>query len=156
MKIAVKRDQFVGGFLVLIGVVYFLLSGSIDFPMAPDYPGPKAFPYIAIFGLIVCGLGIFIQSTLSKVPQKMFMAREGWVDMIKSFAALVIYVVGLKFLGYFISTPVLLFALSTIFGKSVKVKLVGRIVFSLVITAAVYIFYVYGFSMKLPVGAIFR
>ena len=156
MKIAVKRDQFVGGFLILIGVVYLLLSGKIDFPMAPDYPGPKAFPYIAIFGLIVCGLGIFIQSTISKAPQKMFMAKEGWVDMIKSFSALVVYVVGLKFLGYFICTPVLLFVLSSFFGKTVKVKLVGRILFSILVTVFVYVFYVYGFSMKLPVGAIFH
>ncbi len=156
MKIAVKRDQFVGAFLILIGGVYFALAGKIDFPMAPDYPGPKAFPYIAIFGLIICGLGIFIQSTVSKVPQKMFMVRDGWVDLIKSFLALVVYVIGLKFLGYFISTPVLLFVLSVFFGKKVKVKLVGRILFAVLVTVAVYVFYVYGFGMKLPVGALFQ
>ncbi len=124
--------------------------------MAPDYPGPKAFPYIAVFGLIVCGLGIFIQSTLSKAPQKIFMVREGWVDLVKSFLALVVYVIGLKFLGYLICTPILLFALSVFFARKDKVKPLGRVIFAVLVTAAVYAFYVYGFGMKLPVGSLFQ
>ena len=156
MKSSVKRDQIVGAFLVALGVLYCLLTGKLDFPILPDYPGPKAFPYIAVFGLIVCGLGIFIQSTLSKAPQKTFMLREGWMDLIKSFLALVAYVVGLKFLGYFICTPLLLFVLSAFFARKDKVKLLGRAIFAVVVTAAVYAFYVYGFGMKLPVGSLFQ
>lgn len=156
MKIEVKRDQFVGLFLAAIGAAYGIMTGKLDFAMAPDYPGPKAVPYIGVFGLIVCGLGIFAQSTMSKKPQGVFMVREGWVDLGKSFLALLLYVVGLKYLGYLLSTPVLLFVLSTFFGKSLKVKLVGRILFAVLTTAAIYAFYTYGFSMKLPVGDFFR
>jgi len=156
MKIAVKRDQFVGAFLIIIGLVYGVMTAKLKYPMTAEYPGPKAFPYIGVFGLIVCGLGIFIQSTLDKKPQTVFMVKEGWLDLIKSFAALLVYVVGLKYLGYLVCTPVLLFVLSVFFAKKIKVKLLGRILFSVLTTAVIYAFYVYGFGMQLPVGALFQ
>lgn len=156
MKITVKRDQFVGAFLIVVGAIYGVMTSKIDFPMTAEYPGPKAFPYIGVLGLIVCGLGIFIQSTANKNPQPVFMMKEGWLDILKSFTALVLYVAGLNYIGYLISTPILLFLLSKFFAKKIKVSLKGRIIFSVLTTVVIYIFYVYGFDMQLPVGLLFQ
>lgn len=156
MKVVVKRDQFVGSFLILVGIVYGVMTSKLDYPMTADYPGPKAFPYIGVFGLIVCGLGIFIQSALNKKPQAVFMVKEGWWDLIKSFVALLFYVIGLKYLGYLICTPLLLFVLSIFFAKTIKVKLLSRILFSVLVTGFVYVFYVFGFGMQLPIGSLFQ
>ncbi|OQB98872.1 MAG: Tripartite tricarboxylate transporter TctB family protein [Spirochaetes bacterium ADurb.Bin110] len=49
MKIAIKRDQFVGIFLIVVGVIYGYMTSKIDFAMTAEYPGPKAFPYILTF-----------------------------------------------------------------------------------------------------------
>ncbi|OQB98989.1 MAG: Tripartite tricarboxylate transporter TctB family protein [Spirochaetes bacterium ADurb.Bin110] len=156
MKIAIKRDQFVGIFLIVVGVIYGYMTSKIDFAMTAEYPGPKAFPYIGVLGLIVCGLGIFIQSTTSKKSQPVFMMKEGWLDIFKSFTALILYVIGLNYIGYLISTPILLFFLSKFFAKKIKISLKGRIIFSILTTIVIYIFYVYGFDMQLPVGLLFQ
>ena len=156
MKIAVKRDQFVGVFCVAVGIAYGLMTAGLEQPMAPDYPGPKAFPYIGVFGLIVCGIGMFVQSTLNRKPQKAFMLKDGWLDVGKSFLALLAYFFGLLYAGYLISTPILLFVLSTIFKKAIKVSVPARLLFALLVTGAIWAFYVYGFGMKLPAGSLFR
>lgn len=155
MKTTIKRDQVVGVFLIVIGLIAGYLNSQLSIDMTFEYPGPKLFPYIGIFGLIVCGAGMFVESTKTKKPQDPFILKEGWIKLGKTFLVLVFYLVGLKYVGYLIATPFVLLILSTMFARDKSSKLSSRIIFSILATILVYIPYIYVFSMQLPKGEIF-
>ena len=77
----IKRDQITGAVLILLGAVVFLMTTTFSPPITAAYPGPRMLPSIAAFGFAVCGLGILVESTLSKKEQKAYMAKAGWVRM---------------------------------------------------------------------------
>ncbi len=113
-------------------------------------------PTLAVFGLIVCGLGIFLQSTLKNVKEKQFLGKDGWIRGGVTFLILILYVLGLKYIGYMISTTILLYVLATLFSKGKQTRVVARIVFSVSFTILVYLVYVQLFKLSLPAGSLFQ
>lgn len=151
----VKRDQLTGAVLVLIGIFFFILVSQFSVDIKPDYPGPKMFPLISVLGFIICGTGIFLQSTFSKKEEKKFLLKEGWIKIGISFGILILYVLAMKYLGYLISTPFVLFALCTFYAKGFASKILPRIIFSIAFTFISYVIYVYAFGLRLPGGILF-
>ena len=153
----IKRDQITGLALVVLGVIFGVMTSQFKKPFTPEYPGPKLMPYIAVFGLIVCGIGIFVNGCRQQAEDKPFLGKVGWTRVIVTFGILVVYMVGLQFLGYLISTPFALYAIVTYFAGSSKIetKLWARIVFSVVVSMAFWVMYVVLFSMPLPTGVLF-
>ena len=146
----VKRDQMVGIVTVILGIVIFAMIRDYPVPFTVEYPGPKAMPGLAAFGFVVCGLGIFLQSTLSKKAQKQFLVKEGWVRVGVVFLLLVVYVFLMKYLGFLIMTPIVCYALSTLFSKGWKSTIKGRVLFSVLFTLFVYFLYTKAFSLPMP------
>jgi putative tricarboxylic transport membrane protein len=154
--IKIKRDQIAGALLVIAGVVVTILVSQFSTPMTASYPGPKLMPLIAAFGLVVCGGGIFIIGTIKKGEEEPFLLKEGWMKIAVTAILLIVYVLCMKYLGYLISTPILLFVLSTLFAKGNKASLKARIIFSVGFTIALYIIYVYLFGLSFPTGLLFE
>lgn len=148
-----KKDHAVGGAVTLLGIAAMLLSMQIALKNASNDPGSRVFPMIAGAGLIVCGLGIFI--TAGKREQKVFLGKEGWLRVLLASAVMILYTLGLKYLGFLISTPLFLFAIISLFAQGKKSSLVGRIIYSLVVTGCVW--YVFGklLAVALPAGVLF-
>ena len=71
-----KRDQITGAVLVLLGIIVAVLVSQFKVPFAASYPGPKALPMIAVAGFIVCGAGIFVESTKSQKEEPVFLVKE--------------------------------------------------------------------------------
>ena len=153
----IKKDQITGLVLVLLGLAVAVLVSQFKKEMTAAYPGPKLFPLIAAFGFVVCGMGIFLTSTVDKKEEKVFLAKTGWLKLAVLFALMCAYIFFMKYFGYLIVTPFVLFAASTLIAKggNVKSSLVGRIVFSVVFSVIVYVMYVHMFSMTLPSGILF-
>ncbi|MGE4353380.1 MAG: tripartite tricarboxylate transporter TctB family protein [Oscillospiraceae bacterium] len=153
----VKRDQITGAGLIILGIAIAVLVSRFKMPMTAAYPGPKLFPLIAVFGFVICGLGIFLNSTFSNKPEKAFLMKEGWLKVGIAFAILCTYIFLMKYLGYLVVTPFALFAFSTLFarGGNVQSKLLYRIVFSVLFTLIIYVLYVNVFSLTLPRGLLF-
>lgn len=153
----IKKDQITGLVLIIVGLVFAYMTFQFKKPMTPEYPGPMLFPLIAVFGFVVCGLGIFLTSTFSKKEEQVFLMKEGWIKVIVTFIILCVYVFLMKYFGYLVVTPFVLFALSTIFAKGdgKEAKLVSRIVFSILFSILVYLLYVHVFSLTLPSGIFF-
>ena len=153
----VKRNQVTGLALIIIGLVFGYLTMQFDKPMTAAYPGPKLFPLIAVFGFIVCGLGIFIEGTFGKKEEKPFLSKTGWGKVVSMFLILVVYVFLMKYLGYLIVTPFALFATSTLIarGQDQHPRLRSRIIYSVAVTLLIYAMYVIAFGMTLPSGLLF-
>ena len=154
----VKRDQISGLALVILGIVLFILIGQFSKPLTAEYPGPRLMPGIAAFGLVVCGLGIFVKGCTQKTEDKVVITKAGLLRILISLAALWLYILGMRFLGFLIATPFLVYGLTTYFAKATKVetKLWVRIVFALVVTGVIWAMYVPLFGMELPVGELFE
>ena len=153
----IKRDQFTGLLLVVMGIIFAILTAKFKTPFTAEYPGPKMLPGIAIFGLIVCGAGVFVSGCRQKKEDAVFVNLRGWIRILGTFAILCVYVFLLKFLGFLIVTPFCLFALVTFFTKEspFESKLVTRIIFSVLVTLVIYGMYVPLFGMTLPSGLLF-
>lgn len=150
-----KRDQLTGTVLVILGIVVFAMTTTFSIPITAAYPGPRMLPTIAAFGFVVCGLGIFVESTISKKDEKTFLLKDGWIRVILTLIVIAAYIAGMTLAGYLIATPIILYVLTTMFAKSSKTSVKGRIIFSVVFSLVVYVIYVYAFGLTLPGGMLF-
>lgn len=153
----IKRDQVSGLAIVAIGLFFLYLTLQFKKPFSPSYPGPMLMPFIAEFGLIVCGLGIFLQGCKQKSEDKVFLNKEGFLRFVISFAILCLYIFAMKYLGFLLVTPFVLFGITCYFAKASKiaVKIPTVIIFSIVVTGVLYGMYVPLFGMTLPSGLLF-
>ena len=156
--VKIKRDQLTGLALILLGVVFAYFISQFKTPFTPSYPGPALLPGIGVFGLIVCGAGVFVNGCRQKDADTVFLHKDGWIRVLVSFVVLCLYVLAMKYLGYLIVTPFLLYGLTTYFAKAsgVVTKLWVRIVFSIVVSFAIWAMYVPLFGMTLPAGLLFE
>ena len=69
--------------------------------------------------------------------------------------ALMADVLAMKFVGYFIATPIFLFCLCTWYAKGYETKFWQRILFAAAVTAVIYLVYVIAFGYQLPAGELF-
>ncbi len=152
----IKMDQIIGTVLVLCGIIVAVLISRFSVPMTQKYPGPKLLPAIAAFGFIVCGGGIFIESSITKKETKTVMLPAGWLKIGVCLGILCLYVLLMKYFGFLIMTPVILYVLSTLFAKGYTCSWYGRLIYAVAVTGIVYVVYVYAFGLGLPAGMIFE
>jgi len=143
--------------LIAVGVVFAILTSGFGIDVKPDYPGPKLYPYIACFGLIVCGFGMLVQSIIKihKTGGERFLKREQWIKLGVVLGILIVYAGLLATIGFFIATPLACFALVTYFAREEQTRLVQRILYALVFTGILYLVYNVLFGMKMPSGMLF-
>lgn len=150
-----KRDQISGLIFVVIGIAVGIMISRFSVPFKASYPGPKAIPMLGVIGFIVCGGGIFLESTFSKKEEKTFLVKEGWIRAGVSLLMMLVYLILMNFLGFLIASPLALYAFSTYYAKGSKSTMKGRILFSVLLTAIVYVVYVFAFGLTLPAGMLF-
>ena len=154
----IKRDQLTGVLLILTGIFFAVLISQFKTPFTTSYPGPALLPGIGVFGLIVCGAGIFVNGCRQKDADTVFLSKADWLRVLITFVVLCLYVLAMKYLGYLIVTPFLLYGLTTYFAKAsgMNTRLWVRIVFSIVVAVAIWAMYVPLFGMTLPEGLLFE
>lgn len=150
-----KRDQITGAVLVLLGIVVAVMISQFSVPFGVSYPGPKALPSIAVVGFIVCGAGIFAESTKSQKEEPVFLVKEGWIRVAVSIALLAVYILAMKFVGYLIATPIVCYLLTTLYAKGSNSTTKGRLIYTAALTVILYVIYVFVFGLGLPAGELF-
>ena len=156
-----KREQVTGLVLMLLGVFFGYLTSQFSKPFTPEYPGPKLMPSIAGFGLVVCGFGVFVNGCIQNkkgVADKVFLNKEGWKRVLLTFALLCAYVFAMKYVGFLVATPIVVFIITSYFAKAsgYEVKLWVRILFAVLVAVLIYCMYVPLFGMTLPDGLLFE
>ena len=154
----VKRDQITGLALVVLGIVFMVLISQFKKPLTAEYPGPKLMPGIAALGLIICGLGVFVNGCRQKAADKVILIKAGLLRVVIVFAALCLYIFAMKYLGFLIVTPFLVYGLTTYFAKASKAetKWWVRVIFAVGVTLVIWLMYVQLFEMELPIGELFE
>ena len=148
----ISRNQITGVALAIVGVVVIILTMQFNTPIKAEYPGPKLFPLIAAVGLIGLGIGIFFQKDDSnKIEISATMVKR----ILLMILITALYILGLKYMGFILSTPFYLYVVAWLFTKASvenKSKWWHLLIFAVVVTAAIYCMYVYAFSLRLPRG----
>lgn len=102
------KDTITGVFSVALGSVYLISTTTIPLNEAGDEVGPRAFPYIIAFLVILCGLWLLGKEFLNRNRQPFsweFVAdRAVWVRIVLTMAAGICYGLVLDWLGYLIAT----------------------------------------------------
>ena len=87
--------------------------------------------------------------------EKPFLNKEGWIKALVAMVILAVYVFAASLIGYLIVTPFVTYGLTTLFAKGSKSTLKGRILYSVLLTAVIYVVYIYVFGLSLPSGSLF-
>ena len=151
-----KKDRLIGLISLVLGGIALALTMMIPMPASStsaSEPGPRLFPMIASVILIVCGLGLTLQKQKDYDP---YMTKEQVKRLGILFGAFVLYCAGLHFLGFIIATPILLFVTMTMFAGEKKPSLVVRLIYSIGLTAIIYLAFVVALKTNIPTGLLLR
>ncbi|MFH2115340.1 MAG: tripartite tricarboxylate transporter TctB family protein [Spirochaetota bacterium] len=158
-----KKNVFGGLFFALLGAVTLVLASRIQVRPNLIEPGGRLFPNIAGVGLILCGIGMALyrepwkeKSGNTGEMEKPFLNPDGLRRLIMFLSSLVLYFLGLKYLGFLISTPVASFAFISILKSERKASIAFSLILSIVLTGILYFGFNYGFNIYLPKGILFQ
>lgn len=154
MKKNVSKDSILGIIMLLFGVVYIFGISKLPSSMLEDDPGPKVFPLVGAILIIFGSIGLI----LKKKPEdnQQFLTSNQWKRLWILFAIFIAYAVGLWLFGYLIATFITLFIVSSLFAAGKSVALWKRILFSVGLTATIFLTFRYVLGMLLPEGILFR
>lgn len=148
------RDRMLGLLSVLAGIAVLISSLSIKSRMQLNEPGPALFPRICGCGFVLFGAIILLRKP--KADEKPFMTKDGWIRVVQLYLILMAYVfIGLTYVGYLISTPILLFVLYMVLAEAdKKPKVWFAAVLALGIGLFLYLFFRRLIGVPLPQGVI--
>jgi putative tricarboxylic transport membrane protein len=142
--------------LVWLGVGIFICIGSLRLSLGEFHnPGPGFLSFFA--GLVIMGLALVVHlrsrkrrpGTAKEESEPIWGDRQKGYKMILTVTALLIYAVGMNYLGFPISTFLFLaFLLKVIEPQRWSVALIG----SLIASAAFYVIFEIGLQSQLPKG----
>lgn len=149
------RDKLLGVIASVLGLVVLIAGSRLKALIVLDEPGPRLFPMISGAGMLLCGLIILFRKDDKEYQP--FMDRAGFLRMAVLYAILMLYVfVGLEYVGYLISTPVLLMVLYWVLAEEgKKPKVWFCILFGLAVGLLLYFFFT-GIKISLPKGVILK
>jgi len=142
----------------VIGLVIILFGGAVlidtrSFPSLENgYPGPSLFPNILAVLFILAGIVLVVQGVRSHEKFLKFdttgITRGGVVNILLVLAAVLFYILLSDFLGFQITSFILLLGLM----KWLKVSTFWSLAMSAVITEAIYILFAKILLVALPWG----
>ena len=152
---SLTKDKKLGIIASIIGIAIIAYSMQIEPLMELEEPGPKLFPMISGVGILICGLCVFFRKQTKE--DKPFADKAGWKRMAELFLILVIYVfIGLEYIGYLISTPILLMVLFYVLAEQdKKPKKWVCAAMGIGIGVFLYVFFHIIVELQLPKGVIF-
>lgn len=152
-----KKDTILGLVIFVLGLLFLFLTSRIPVKTFTDDPGPRVFPYLGSGILVICGIGIFLfrKKAAEGQDSKPFLTKAGWKRAGIMTSLFIIYAVGLRFLGFHIATPVMVFFFYRQIAPPGK-RFIGRgIIFSLATYGAVYLVFRVLLNSFLPTGIFF-
>ncbi len=142
--------------MMILGLVMIFLTSRIKQTgmIIKGDLGSKFFPYFASAGLVLCGLGVTLSSK-NAGEDRPFLPEGGFKRLVMLLGVFVLYIVLLYVFGFLPASPVMLYAVTTLLAGETKVSPVKKLVFSVVMTAVVYLFFEKALSILLPSGILF-
>lgn len=149
------KDRIVSLFFLVVAFIFLFFIKDIKIPSNSIEPGSRILPYISIGLMVICCLGMFFESFKKRhIQEKPFLSIQGWKRLLFILGVLIIYSIGLTFLGFVISTPFMAYTLINMLSGKNRISVLTTIIAALVITASIYLLFSVGFNVMLPSGAL--
>ena len=136
------RDRIVGVLTTILGAAVAYMTSQLAGTNMPGDPGPKVFPYICAGILLVCGLILTIRKPAGEA--KPFLNGK---EEVKRFISIILviaaYIVLMWLFGFLVPTLLVVCLLCFM-----------PIVYSIIVTGALYVAFVYMLKLRLPVGTL--
>lgn len=151
-----KRDTITGIVGIIAVIIFFGLTQM--FKQVPNLiePGPKMLPYVGLAVILLSSIMLLIQGLRDKSEEKPYFPEGEKKKAAQGYIALVIYGIAMTLVGFLITTPFAMTYFINMLKGDEKVKLWQMILISVVVTAALYAMFVFGFQVKLPSGILFK
>lgn len=135
-----------GLLLVLAGVGIGLEATTFEVRFMTDPVGPKALPYLVALMLLLAGA----QGLLRPDPAGSWPARSAIPKLVAATLVFLTYSVALAPLGFFLSTTLVVAALSHLYGAPAR----RGVPAAALLSGALWLLFVYLLALPLPVGTL--
>lgn len=151
-----RRDTLTG-IVGLVTVAYFgFMTAKIRQPAKLLEPGPRLLPIVALTLIAVSSIALIIKGWQDRSKEeKPYFPKGGILKVTKSFLMLVAYAIAMNYLGFLITTPFATAAFIYDLKGNSTVKPIPTVIISVLVTAALYVMFVFAFQVKLPTGVLF-
>lgn len=137
-------DRVAGGVLTLAGLAAGLEATTFNVAFLTDPVGPKAFPFVVAATLTAAGVRTLVRPRASvALPPSEVLLRMGG-----AMVAFLAYAAALPWIGFFLSTTLVVAALAVLYRGPWK----GGLVAGLVLSGSLWLLFVGLLSLPLPVG----
>ncbi|MBQ6233193.1 MAG: tripartite tricarboxylate transporter TctB family protein [Clostridia bacterium] len=150
-----NRERVFSLCVIAFALAGILLTSNINkaFSLDSADPGPKLFPYICSIALLVCGIGKFITSKAGKASKGLSCHEWKKAGMIIGFS--VLYAVLMYLFGYIPSTLIAGAGYVWLMRGKNKIRPVVLVIFTIVITAVIYLVFSLLLGIRMPTGILF-
>ena len=155
-----KKDLLLGVILLLISLFFFYFTLQQETPRFEGDPGPKMFPLIGCVITAVCGILTIVHP--DKKERKLYLSKDEFKRAAKLFGLYVAFLVLIWGVGFLITAPLLLFAISVLFSYESRPddpmgkRLLRSAIYAVIVGGALYALYVVALQTQLPTGALWE
>ena len=139
-------DRIAGALLLVVAVAVWAEATTFDVAFLTDPVGPKALPFVVALMLAAGGI-----RTLTRPREEITLpGRSGLNRIASAFTVFLLYAACLPWLGFFLSTTLVVAGLAILFGGPWK----GGVAAGLTLSASLWLLFVGLLSLPLPIGAL--
>ncbi len=150
----IHKNQIYSICVIIFAVVFMIMTSQLKsvYTLSDRDIGPRAFPYLAAAGLIICAIG----KMLTEGPKDdAVFTLDGWKRILVVFALIAGYLLAMTLAGYVLTTPVFSFLLVYAMREDRKFSIWKTIIFSVLLTAVLYVVFQNIILVFLPTGILF-
>ena len=153
------RDRVLSIILLAISAFFAIKALALPESTFDGDPGPKVFPWMGCAILAACAIFLFIKP--GPVSKRMQLSKDEWKRLGLMIGIYLFIVLGTVYFGIMYTLPVALFAISYFFSKSSKPdlpkkkRLIQTAIYTVCLSAALYLVYVVALDVTLKPGKLF-
>ncbi len=148
------KNQIYSICVIIFAVIFIIMTSQLQsvYTLSDRDIGPRAFPYLAAAGLIVCAIG----KMLTEGPKDdVVFTIEGWKRILIVFALIAGYLLAMTVAGYIVTTPIFSFLLVYAMKEDRAFSVWKTVLFSVLLTVVLYVVFQNIILVFLPTGILF-
>lgn len=154
------KDRILSVILLVISAFFALQANMLEASNLQNDPGPKVFPWIGCAILAICAIILFLKP--GPDGKRMNLSKEEWKRLGIMILLYLLIVFGTLLFGIVATLPVVLFIVSYLFSKSsrpdmtTKQRIITTLIYTVCLSAALYLIYVVALDVRLKPGILFK
>ena len=156
-----NRTYIMGAVFLVFAVWVMWQTTMIPEKLVSNEPGPKLFPFISAFGMIIMAVLSMVfdgrkEAEANKEGAAPYLDNAGWKRLGLIMVECVIFCVAMNWIGFWITSMVGMLMFIMTLRADKKINMVFAIILSIALGSICYFGFTRGFSIMLPKGEIWQ